>query len=436
MFRAHVSTTALLLAAACGSTTPASDPGPTWTKDVQPLVQAKCGASCHVAGGIAPFTLTTRDDVVRMGDAVKAATSTRRMPPYLAASGCAQYANDLSLTDAQISTLAKWLDAGAPEGNPADAPAASAPQALGLPKVDRSLSMPVPYVPQRSPDDYRCFVLDWAGDTTTYVTGFNVRPGNQSTVHHVIAFLIPPEKVAEVRALDAAEPGEGYTCFGGALRSGQSSWLGAWAPGGEGGMFPPGTGLPVKPGSAVVLQVHYNVRESNPRADQSVVDLALAPTVEHPAVLQPFTNPSWVNSDAMKIPAYSTDTSYTFSVDLVPYLGALTNGVLPSNQPIRVHSATLHQHLLGKSAKLSIVRGAGEDCLLDIPRWDFHWQRNYAFTQAKLLRPGDQLKITCSWDNSAAAQPLVDGVRAQPRDVTWGEGTADEMCLGVVFLSQ
>jgi hypothetical protein len=115
----------------------------------------------------------------------------------------------------------------------------------------------------------------------------------------------------------------------------------------------------------------------------------------------------------------------------------LTDGVMPSGNAFQIYSASFHQHLLGTGGKLEIQRGTGgSECMLDIPRWDFHWQRTYPFSRAKIFRPGDKMSIECHWDNSAENQPYLDGAKATSRDVKWGEGTRDEMCLGVLYVSE
>jgi hypothetical protein len=64
------------------------------------------------------------------------------------------------------------------------------------------------------------------------------------------------------------------------------------------------------------------------------------------------------------------------------------------------------------------------------------WQRSYRFAKPRIFKPGDTLGITCHWDNSEANQPLVGGVKQAPRDVNWGEGTGDEMCLGIFLITE
>jgi hypothetical protein len=84
-------------------------------------------------------------------------------------------------------------------------------------------------------------------------------------------------------------------------------------------------------------------------------------------------------------------------------------------------------HTLGTKAKLEIERKAGStECMLDIPRWNFHWQGQYGFKESKVVTAGDRIAVECHWDNSLPGA----------KNVTWGEGTGDEMCLGTFYMTQ
>jgi len=138
----------------------------------------------------------------------------------------------------------------------------------------------------------------------------------------------------------------------------------------------------------------------------------------------------------MKIPAGAPDTRQTFAYDPTPFMSQISGGALPSNQPITLYSASLHMHTLGTHATTQIQRSDGTtECMLDIPKWDFHWQGSYGFTAPKTLRPGDQIGLECHWDNTAQNQQVVNGTRLPPQDVYWGEGTTDEMCLGGYYVT-
>lgn len=425
---------ATLLLLACGGAQP------TYEKDVRPLMEARC-TSCHAEGGIAPFALTSYEQVSSMKSAIAVAVKNRTMPPYLAAPGCTEYADDQNLTDAQIAMLETWAKDGAPRGTPTGSTSTTKALETSLPTVDLTLGMPAAWTPTKEPDDYHCFVIDWPHQTDKYVTGFNVKPGNARVVHHAIAFLIPPERLATITALDDAEPGPGYTCYGGPGGNQSAiSWVGSWAPGVVPSMYPADTGLLVRPGSKIVLQMHYNTAaapNAAERVDQTSIELALADTVKRKAFIMPWADPGWVRDHKMDIPAGNADVRHSFAFDPTGFLRTISGGVLQNNSAVRVHAAGFHQHMLGTGGRLEILKPDGtNECLINLPRWDFHWQRSYRMAAPKLMRVGDQLKLSCSWNNSASFQPVINGQQAAPRDVNWGEGTGDEMCLGILYVSE
>jgi hypothetical protein len=417
----------LIALSGCSSGTAPPDPAAlTYYKDVKPLVEQKC-LGCHSEGGIAPFTLTSYEDVAAHKAEIKVAVQNRVMPPWLAGKGCADYAFDRSLSDAEIAKVTGWVTAGAVAGTPAQYVAPAVLPTSKLSRVDRSLSFAEAYTPVKSPDDYRCFLVDWPETTDTFVTGFRANPGNKQIVHHVIAFISTPADVAGFQQLDAAEAGQGWTCFGGPGGNNQRApWLGSWAPGSEGTDFPPGTGIKMPAGSKLVIQVHYNTSATAPAPDLTTIDVKIDSQVTKQAIQQPWTNVQWVRDRKMVIPAGMPDVMHSYTIDPTPFMGIITNNVMEGGKPFTIYAAGLHMHTRGTSATLEVVRGTGvHECLLDIPRWDFHWQGGYGFTTPKVFNPGDQIAITCHWDNSATTH-----------DVNWGEGTDDEMCLGGIYITQ
>jgi hypothetical protein len=93
-------------------------------------------------------------------------------------------------------------------------------------------------------------------------------------------------------------------------------------------------------------------------------------------------------------------------------------------------------HLLGASIRLELNPGTSRaKVLLDIPRWDFHWQNGYTLAQPVKAAPGDVVRVTCRHDVRKRRQE-GSGVPRQARYVLWGEGTTDEMCLGVLQVTR
>jgi hypothetical protein len=399
--------------------------GPTYYDTVKPIIDAKC-ATCHRDGGIAPFSLTSYEAAKSFKDAIKSAVVARTMPPWPPADGCSEYVSPRSLTTSETDTITSWVGAGAPEGQKAAKSQDPAPQA-SLSRVDLTLSLPMPYTPKVSPDEYRCFVLDWPETKTKYVTGFGVKPGVNAIVHHVIAFLAKPADVAKVQKLDEDDAGPGYSCFGGpGGGGGRYGWIGGWAPGGQGSDFPAGTGIEIPAGSKVVVQLHYNTSVTQPAPDSTSVLLKVDDAVAKKAFVMPWANIDWVTKQQMPIPANSKDVKHSFSFDPTIYVGYLSGGAFTGGKPITLHSSSLHMHTHGARAVTSIERagGKGNECLLQIDKWDFHWQGAYGFAKPKIFNPGDKLYLECHWDNPTG------------NNLNWGEGTGDEMCLSTYYVTE
>lgn len=440
--------------------------GPTYYRDAKPILDAHC-ANCHQPGDIGPFPLTTYAEASAVQIPLRAAVEAGTMPPWQGSDGCNEYKNDTSLGEQERKTLIDWVDAGALEGDPSDAPD---PEPLEEAFVgDLSLALPEPYTPQGEPDDYRCQIIEWPLDEPAYVVGLSVLPDQRQLVHHTIVFGASAEAADSFRALDEAEEGPGYTCFGGptgasneempdlselsledlleALQSrgggGAQRWLGAWVPGSRSGYFPEGTGLLMNPGDILIVQMHYNTSSAAPTPDQSAIHIATADSVQRPAMILPFTDLGWVSGSdllggAMTIPAGEPSVMHeTISAgDGLLLSAARMNLGLGADEPLTVHNVGHHMHQLGTTGHQEIRHADGTTrCLVDIPRWDFSWQGSFSLLEPVTLSPEDEILLRCSWDNSASNQPVIDGELAAPLDVEWGEGTRDEMCLSTLYLS-
>lgn len=409
------------------STGPGVEADVTYQEHVRPLLERHC-VGCHQPGNIGPFPMTSYQEAFDLREAIMLAVDEGTMPPWLAGPDCREYLGDPSLASEEIELLRAWIDEGAAEGDPDDYVAPDIPPPPGMSRVDLTLALPEPYEPQLVPDDYRCFLIEWPHEELTYVSGFAAVPDQLHMVHHMIAYKIRPEQLAEYQALDDAEPGPGYTCFGGPggeVQAGDpdstGNWLGSWAPGGFAGDFPEGTGIAVEPGSVVALQIHYNTAVGNLQPDRSSIAFKIDAEVEQPAAMLLWANPDWLGGN-MPIPAGESEVTHSFELDPTPFMSFISD-VLPSNQPFRIYSAAHHMHTLGTRAQHSIQRADGEEtCLLQVPRWDFNWQQGYRFAEPVIFNPGDRLRLACEWNNAAGDQT-----------VNWGDGTGDEMCLGIFY---
>lgn len=433
-----------LLFAGCSSTSDqAASSGPkTYYADIKPILDAHC-ATCHVEGGVGPFPLTTYEGARDNAPLVQYQVSERTMPPWLAEPGIRSYRYDPSLTQAQIDAIASWVAGGTPAGDPAHEGAPLDVETSQLPRVDLTMEMPESYTPTRLPDEYRCFIMDWPYDHQVYVTGFDARPGNLAIVHHLQAYLATPTDAATVEGYDASDPAPGYSCYGGPSLDGapqlQSRFLGGWTPGRGGLLLPGGTGIAVDPGSKVILQVHYHAHTAVAAPDQSSLLMTVEEQVSGVGLYVPWTNSQWpIQPASMLIPAGAPETTHSYNATVSSSLVFnVFSGGMKFPNGLYVHSAYAHAHKLAREIEMGVARTDGSaESMLTIPKWNFDWQREYVFADSLYVAPDDQLTISCTWSNTAADQPIVDGAQQAPHDVTWGEGTGDEMCTSILYVTE
>ncbi|MFL5319398.1 MAG: hypothetical protein ACJ790_07055 [Myxococcaceae bacterium] len=325
-----------------------------------------------------------------------------------------------------------WLDA-----LDQDVPELEVPKvAGGISRVDLELKMKGAYSPVLDPDDYRCFPIDWPYQDLRYITGFNAVPGNTAIVHHIALYAVGPDNAEQPIQWDAEEPGDGYTCFGGPNGSHPADipiqLLGFWVPGSNGMDLPEGLGLPVKPGSRLVLQLHYN--RGKDQTDQTALQFKVDTEVQRPAYYLPFLKLDWVVGN-MKIPAGAKSVQHAWIDDPRNFWSLIAPDAQFPNG-FDIYATAFHMHQLGVSGSTSIIRADNtRKKLLDIPDWDFHWQREYRLSEPVVFNADDKLELRCNFDNSPEHQPYINGVQKIPADVNWGEGTGDEMCESTLLIS-
>lgn len=337
------------------------------------------------------------------------------------------------------------------------------PEPLRRGETRLALKIPRPFTPAAphgvGTDDYRCFLLDPHLTSDRFLTGTFVRPADAAIVHHVILYRVDPDQVAAAKQLDARDPGEGWTCFGDSGLPNSNSldnapWLGAWAPGATESVDAPGYGVPMPRGSQIVMQVHYNLLAGT-GTDQSSALLRMAPPGAHLTPLETMLIPAPVELGCRPGHRSNPLCNRTASIaDVVRRFGpvgqtdnwlhVLCGGRLAPSQvtsctrtvtePTTIRSVAGHMHLLGRSIKIVVNPGTPRaKTVLDIPVWNFDHQEAHAIKPVP-LHPGDTVKVTCRH-----VQWLRDKLPAfagQPdRYVVWGEGSTDEMCLGILSVT-
>lgn len=427
----------------------------TFSKTIEPLVQEKC-QRCHREGGIAPFALVSYADVKRFGNMAKAKVVAREMPPWGAFDdeSCKvqhEFRDDLSMTEEQIDLFAKWVESGMPEGDTSQRPPPKTFAPDGLADKTHTLTMAAPYeVAGGGKDDIRCFPIDPGFTEDTWVGASNVLPGDARVVHHVIVYVDPKGE----GAAKAGAAGN-YPCFGGPDVS-QPSLLLAWAPGVPPTTYGEEAGIKVEKGSKLIAQVHYHpgVQTTTDKTSFElkvlgykpgyVAQVILAGNAEDPngEYLKLLPGPADPSSGPeFMIPANAKSHTESMELTIPPKVGDVE---IPQ---LSVYAVGAHMHWAGVDMKIEVERPnpgsqPAKECLLGTPKYDFNWQRGYAYagTMDRLptVGPGDKIKFTCKYDNTTGnryvSQAMHELNMSSPPDIRLGETTLDEMCLGVLVV--
>ena len=229
----------------------------TFTKDIAPIFQENCQA-CHRPGSIAPMSLLTYSDARPWARSIKLKVAAREMPPWFIDKnvGVQHFSNDRSLSSRDIDTIVKWVDAGAPEGNPADMPPPRqfpAAEVWQIGQPDVIVSLPKDYiVPAKAPDRWPDILVDPHLTEDRYIKAVQIIPSKGFTViHHIRTSIVEPtDATLGSGKLDDAdvplEVGE------------QGVFLNEYAIGKQGDVFPDGSGRLIRRGTKINFQMHLH----------------------------------------------------------------------------------------------------------------------------------------------------------------------------------
>lgn len=407
----------------------------TFSKDIAPIIFDNC-SGCHRPGEAAPFSLLSYADVKERGEFIADVVKERLMPPWKAVPADYAFRYERRLTQAQIDLIAKWVDAGMPEGAAADLP--PTPQftsewTLGEP--DLIVSMKRPYrVPADGPDIYRNFTIPLNLDTEKWVAAVAFRPSARSVVHHSLFFF---DATGRGRELEAEDDEPGFKGGMGAMMKLRGSPippheadagpklnqiaqrgtaapsfgpLGGWALGAQPHLLPDGLAYRVPAGSDLILATHFHP-SGKEEEETSTVGLYFAkkPSPRRFTPIQ--LPPAFGAFKGIDIPAgekeYVIEDSFVLPIDVEAFgVGA-------------------HAHYLGKSMTLTATLPDGEKrTILSIPDWDFAWQEQYRFADYVKLPKGTRLHARITYDNS---KDNPRNPSDPPARVHFGEESTDEM---------
>jgi hypothetical protein len=443
----------LMLACSSNASEPNNTPdtgttGPalTYHENVEAIVQEKC-QSCHRPGGMGPFSLLTYDDVKKRAALVADQVKTRSMPPWGAfeTEECKprhKIYKDLGVPQQDVDTIARWVEQGAQRGDPSKAPAPKTFTDSKLEGVTHSGTIAEHAVMPSNKDEHICFPIDPGFTEDTFIDGIAVTPGNTNVVHHVLVYGDPNNEAAG----KAGSLGY-YPCFGGPGVS-NTMVLTGWVPGSEPTNYPAGVAMKIPKGLKAVVQMHYHP-SGTAQNDSTKVEFRVAKTT-----------PAWearvqLIGNARTAPQLlagpsdpSTGVQFLIPANATAHTEEMvfTMPTLPVD--IRIAGVTAHMHWAGTDMKVDIERPAptatdpAKECLIQTPKYDFNWQRGYAYNatvdQLPRLFTKDKLRIRCTYNNSMSnrhvANALVEQKLSEPQPITMGEDTLDEMCLGAFAL--
>ena len=386
----------------------------TFSEHIAPIIWKNC-VSCHRVGEIAPFSLTSYEEVAENALTIAAVTKSKYMPPWKP-SQYARYANERLLTDEEIQILNDWAQSGAPEGDPTKTPPLPifpAGSQLGTP--DLVLSMPEEFTVKADfKDEYRNFVIPFNFTTDKNLSAVEFRPGNASVVHHVLMWI---DTTGKARKKDEADPLPGFSGFGGPGVDDAIVLPAAWVPGAVPRFFPDKMGVRIPKGADLIMQIHY-APSGSVQKDRSSINLFYSQDQFIRQIREAAINPTNLTG-AMMAFIIAPDTKGSFK------------GVLDVPYDFSLMSIAPHMHLIGKKVKAYCVQPNGDTLpLIEIKDWDFNWQGSYTFKKLIKIPKGSKVFYEAEYDNTSN-NPL--NPNSPPKLMRWGEKTTDEMFLCYFF---
>ena len=381
----------------------------TFTKDIAPIFQEKCEA-CHRPDSIAPMSLVTYDEARPWAKAIRERVITRQMPPWHLDKtvGIQKFKNDRSLSDAQIDTIVKWVDAGAPKGELKDMPAPKQwpdeskwnfASLYGPP--DLVIKSPDWTVPPVGQDAWYKPVIPTGVTEPRYVRAIEIRPATvkgRKVTHHALARLQQQEANAADSAADDA--------------LGVGGLFMEWAVGKQGEQMRPDTGKLMLPGSKIVFEMHYH-SVGEQVTDHVELGIYFYPKGQEPKYRQ-------------SLAALQSVAGGSRNIDIAPNSTFVSQNFIPMRRAGRVESFQPHMHLRGKAMSMEAILPTGQTMMLShVDHFNFNWHNSYVYADdvAPLLPKGTILKITSWYDNTRSNKNNPD----PDQWVGFGDRTVDEM---------
>ena len=386
----------------------------TFNKDVLPVLQKNC-QTCHRPGSIAPMSLLTYEEARPWAKSMKIKVASRQMPPWFADPQYGHFANDRSLTQADIDTIVKWADSGAPAGDPKDAPAPIAWPADGWQiKPDVIVRGPAFQVPAHPPQN----VIEWtsivvpSGFTKdTWITSMELKPSDISVTHHIcinfrphtpdVQYYTPAwnDKPRDEEGIEIKKPGESTPTGDGQnsrnQQNGQNSNLEiCYLPGDQAADYRPyHAGKLIPAGTDIVFQVHYTP------SGKDAIDVPLL------GFTVPDTPPEkhWISTSAGGAAGSGGQNSPAFAIppNEPNYAAPPAESELAADVELVMFQP--HMHVRGKDMTYTVEYPDGrQQVVLSVSKYDFNWQLQYMLAEPLRLPKGTKLHVQAHYNNSTS----------------------------------
>ncbi|BDS13555.1 T9SS type A sorting domain-containing protein [Aureispira anguillae] len=382
----------------------------TYADDVAQIIFDNC-TSCHHNGGIAPFSLMNYTDVSSKASWIQTEVNSGNMPPWSPDDTYSQFAHARSLTTAEITTINNWVNAGAPQGNPANTPPPPVynPNNWQLGTPDLSIRIP-DYISKATfgNDDYVCFSVPTNLVTAETIQAIEVIPGDPSIVHHLLAYI----DANNTYGTDTLS----HSCGGPT----NLPLIAGYTPGSSPSQFPNSTGLKMginlPANSRIIFAMHYP-EGSQGKMDSTRINFHFYPQGTS-GVRQVSANP------------VLSDYSFTINSNTIDSVDAwFPSATLPVSTNYSFFSIFPHAHLLGKNFIVYAVNHFppyDKIPLIHIPKWDFDWQGFYVFKYLQKMPAGYKLYGKAVYDNTTNNPYNPNN---PPQNISFGLNTTDEMFL-------
>jgi peroxiredoxin len=363
----------------------------SYAKDIAPILEERC-VTCHQEGGIAPFAMSSLQMVQGWSPMIRETLITKRMPPgQIGAEFVDSFHDIYHITTEETQKLVHWIDDGSKSSDDTDPLMEIVHTQVkwmnGEPDI--IIDIPEQRIPATGVQDYRNVMIPLELDEDIWVKAVEFEAGDTTVLHHIIAFSYGPDGVNEFEILN------------------QGIGLGAYAPGNELNLYPEGAGYPLKAGGGLMLQMHYTT-SGKEAIDASQIGIYVWDEEPERQIL----GGSAADLDILIAPNESHH-------EMVASKKFRKDSYLTMVGP--------HMHYRGSDANFKLVYPDGrEEEILNVPNYQFNWQKTYDFKEPKFLPAGTEMVFRATFDNSSN-NPFNPDPNAE---ITWGEQTWQEMFFG------